>query len=329
MREHLNNGEQEMLAAYGESLDAAPAVPSAEDELPLLREETIDDNPFSPEAIAEQYLGAHSPEDRASAEQIVVVIEQMYDKIGAEQAIVREKAVESLLGSAFAAAPASPVEQAALPLWKRVVGGATLGARNAVKAVALTATMAVPGVAQEYTHPSPEITKKVDYLFGTSILERLGTKRASFKKDYTELEVRKKEIQQRIREMSDARPRSTAEIAHIQRVEADRDAKLAALNVERTLETMTFESLHSKNPTDKAQYDANIAAIAAREARVIEDCEAQLLADHQKIAPPKELEKLHLEVIRIERIENELVRRFREMQRSSYGSGWTSWDGYK
>lgn len=338
MKEHLNNPEEELFAAYGESLNVPQSEnPEAEQ---MQSNSLIEDAPLlGNEEYAEQFLAGHSPEEREAAESIVASIESIYRKVGSEDILVREKATESLLGSAFAAAPSSPVEQANLPLWKRVVSGASSGARGAVRAVALAATLAVPAAAQDYKHPSPEITKKVDYIFGSSIMERFGDRRLQYKKAYTNLEVRKKALIQQLHELTDGRPKNTAEETHILRVEADRDAQLAALRVERTLETMSFDNLHSTSPVDKAQYEANMASIAAREAKVIEECEAQLLADHRKLSPAKEIEDLRREIIRIEKNEDDIVQRFLATQNSSYsygsswgsgwGGGWTQWDGYK
>lgn len=329
MKEHYKSPQEEMIDAYGEDVSAVSPQENEGVFEAQPRDQVLEGVAPDRELVAEQFFEGFSSKERAVAEQVVECIEGTIEKLNSVSALERAHATESLLGTAFAAAPTSAREQEQPPLWKRLATGATLGAKSAVKAVALTATMAMPGAAQEYTHPHPEITKKVDYLFGTSIFERLGSQRASFKREYTELETRKKEIRQRINLLEDARPQNTAEAAHVQRVEADRDAKLAALNVERTLETMAFDKLPAKTPADKAQYDAAIAEIAAREARAIEECEAQLLVEHRKVVSPKELDDLHREILRIERKENELVSRFRGMQRSSYGSGWTQWDGYK
>lgn len=321
MKEHPNNGEQEMLAAYGESLDAAPLESSEElnvypdQEVGVLQEE------IPGEAAAQAYFESLPEAERLDAEAVAQNLERIEAHLESDSALISHRAAESLVATVLAGL--SPEVEGREPtLGERLMSVVPRGVHNTVKAIALSATLASPAVAQEYMHPNPEITKKVDYLFGTSVFERLGTQRASLKRDYTELEMRKRDIQQRIRELSDPRPRSTAEAAHIQRVEADRDAKLAALNVERTLENMAYQNLHSNDPVDRAKYEANIAEIAAREARVIEDCEAQLLAEHRKVASPKELEDLHREIVRIERNENELVRRFRAMQRTSYGPSW-------
>jgi hypothetical protein len=321
MKEHLNNGEQEMLAAYGESLNAAPSEASEglstypDQEVGIIEEEVPG------EAAAQAYFESLPQEERQEAESITMSLENIEENLENESALISRRAGEALVATVLAGL-APQVEGREPTLGERLMSAVPRGVHNTVKAIALSATLAAPAVAQEYMHPNPEITKKVDYLFGTSVFERLGTQRASLKRDYTELEMRKRDIQQRIRELGDPRPHSTAEAAHIQRVEADRDAKLAALNVERTLENMAFQNLHSNDPVDRAKYEANIAEIAAREARVIEDCEAQLLAEHHKIASPKEIEDLHRELIRIERNENELVRRFRTMQRTSYGPSW-------
>jgi hypothetical protein len=339
MHEHPIDPRDEMFAAYGKS----PSEMSSPD-FSLAEQQEIGIEPeiepvFEGESSAEEYLAGHSEEERAAAESIVASIEGMYSKVSSEDVLEREKSTEALLGSAFAAAPTSSTELTELPLWKRAMTGATKGARGAVKAVALAATLAVPAAAQDYKHPSPEITKKVDYIFGSSIMERFGDRRGQYKKAYTNLEVRKKRLIQQLHEMTDGRPKNSAEEAHIVRVEADRDAKLAALKVERTLETMAFENLHSNNPVDKAQYESNMASIAAREARAIEECEAQLLAEHRKAVPAKDIEDLRREIIRVEKSEDEIVQRFLATQNSSYsygsswgsgwGGNWTQWDGYK
>ncbi|HXK37822.1 MAG TPA: hypothetical protein VJ579_02035 [Candidatus Paceibacterota bacterium] len=339
MKEHLNNPEEEMFAAYGEDLGEAPQGESVEAEQQSAGE-VLEDSPISDaDRYAEQVLAGHSPEERAAVESIVSSIENVYAKVSSDDVLTREKATEALLGTAFAAAPTTAMGHEQEPLWKKVLTGASRGAHGAVKALALTATLAAPAAAQDYKHPSPEITKKVDYIFGSSIMERFGDRRGHYKKAYTNLEVRKKFLIQQLHDLTDARPRNTAEETHILRVEADRDAKLAALRVERTLETMSFESLHSNNPVDKAQYEANIASIAAREARAIEECEAQLLAEHRKAVPVKEVEDLRREIIRIEKSEDEIVQRFLATRNNSYsygsswgfggGRNWTQWDGYK
>lgn len=321
MKEHPNNGEQEMLAAYGESLDETSSVSSEELSVYPDQEVGVIEEKVPGEAAAQAYFESLPEAERQEAESMTLNLGRIEGYLESSSSLIGCRAAESLVATVLAGITPE-VEGREPTLGERLMSAVPRGVHNTVKAIALSATLASPAIAQEYMHPNPEITKKVDYLFGTSIFERLGTQRASLKRDYTELEMRKRDIQQRIWELSDPRPHSTAEAAHIQRVEADRDAKLAALNVERTLENMAFHNIHSNDPVDRAKYEANIADIAAREARVIEECEAQLLAEHHKVASPKELEDLHREIIRIERNENELVRRFRTMQRTSFGPSW-------
>ncbi len=322
MREQFHKPQDEFVAAYGgdEGVAFEPTAPQGE------QEGGYEGEVGGKESEAQAFLERHSSEERKLAEDIVGAIEGISNQLESEHIVSREMAAESMIATAFAAAPTSGVEDGETSLWKSVLRGASLGARNAVKAVALTSMMsASPAFAQDYMHPSPQIQKKVDYLFGKNIFERFANKRASYKEAYTQLEMHKEEVQHRIDELNDPRPRSTAEEAHIKRVEADRDAKLAALRVERTLEKAAFEDLHTNDPTERAEYDARIAAIAAREARVVEDCEALLLAEHRKAAPQQELQDLYREIVRIEREENELVRRFYALKRSAYGSYWSRW----
>jgi hypothetical protein len=328
MKEQFNKPEDEMLNAYGEDMSAPSneLLPEAQDDRESSGDLTV------AEQQAEVLLAELSPEDRKDIEQIAALSEFSFEKLSSESALDKDRASESLLGSAFAAAATSDLELQDAPLWKKALRGASLGARNAVKAVALAATIASPAAAQDYQHPSPDVQKKVEYIFGSSILERFGDRRASYKRAYTDLEVRKNALLAQLHDLTDPSPHTTAEAAHVQRVEADRDAKLAALNVERTLEKMSYEGIAAPTEADAAQYKANLADIAAREAQAIDECESTLLEAHRQIAPEGLIEDLRREIIKIESKEDEIVQRFLAMrQEDQYryggaGYNWTSWN---
>lgn len=311
MKEHFNRPEEEMLAAYG---DVQPLVEPFSADFDGSESEigtSLED--LSKEVAAEQYLAQHSPEELRSAEAIFTSVATVYEKVDSDSILVREKAAIALLGSAFAAAPLSIGEQGDLPLWKRMVSGASLGAQTSRDAVLLAEDAAASSDDEGFRHKSQRIGNLVQDVFGASPIERSAERRNDYKYEYSRLEKNKKELLGQLHELTQGVVELDENSVQAQRLMEDRDAKLAALSVERTLEQLAYQNKEVTTIEDEQRIEASLASIASRESAVREEYMRKLLESERMSADRESIIYLRDAISRIEATQQQITDRLTRM----------------
>lgn len=171
------------------------------------------------------YIESLPEVERVALDKLANKQAEITDLINSENLAEREDARLSALGSAFAAAPANDIEKNNQSSWKRVLEGATKGARVATIAVAMA--LPLSSLAQEKEDPA--ITHTVNELFGKSLQERITGRRAAEKARYAQLEKEKRELVHEMSSIYEIAPRNEAERIRFKLLEATRDRKLAEI----------------------------------------------------------------------------------------------------
>jgi hypothetical protein len=330
MRENYKPSD-ELLNSYGEDPNQIEGV-SIEYREPIETEEAAIEEIYNPIFLAEEYLKEYSDEERIKMDSIAEKQGDIVECLNSINLIEREHAEYAVLGSIFASAPTNEYEIETLPAWKRVLGGASMGAKVATLAVAMMIPVLAQSKEKKEVKPkdrgdvvapiSPEeraVQKMGDNIFGKDFL---GIKEDR-KEWYMEMEKEKRNLLRQLENEPEMAPRSEEEKSMFKVIEAKRDRQLAEIKIQEIKLSKESMKADLSDPEVVAVIEARTLKIEEAKARVIHDFESEIKRAYNGRGKSEKQKMIRSRIDEIERDQKRLINHEIRKTNGYHYSGWS------